>query len=210
MMATRGSYLKALVLIAVGIVIGTAVPGPQPSAAKEVKKTEAPRIGYVNVAKVLRDYKWATGEGARIAKLREEYIAKVKTDRETLGKIQEQHNATVDPELKKALQQQAMTVQRQIEALDKEAQSKLTELSNKTIVTVYEHFREVFAAIAKEQGLDVVEGFPAASNPTDAMSPQVAQLMLQTPALIPFYINPEFDYTEEVIARLNRKYPAGE
>jgi hypothetical protein len=31
--------------------------------------------------------------------------------------------------------------------------------------------------------------------------------MLQTPALMPFYLKPEFDLTAEVVERLNKKYP---
>ena len=35
----------------------------------------------------------------------------------------------------------------------------------------------------------------------------IAQLKLQTPAMTPYYLNPELDLTSEVIARLNKKYP---
>jgi hypothetical protein len=31
--------------------------------------------------------------------------------------------------------------------------------------------------------------------------------MLQTPALIPYYLKPELDLTDDVIERLNKKYP---
>jgi hypothetical protein len=60
---------------------------------------------------------------------------------------------------------------------------------------------------AKDRGLDVVEAFPAAPTPDEKRTPQVAQLMLQTPALVPFYLKPELDVTDEIIERLNKKYP---
>jgi hypothetical protein len=66
MHATRGNWIKAAGLIAIGIAIGVAVPRQLASAAKDTKRPDPPRIGYVNIAKVLRDYKLANQEGRRI------------------------------------------------------------------------------------------------------------------------------------------------
>jgi hypothetical protein len=67
--------------------------------------------------------------------------------------------------------------------------------------------REVVGELAKERGLDVVEAFPSAATPKEERSPKISQLTLQTPDLIPLYLNPELDLTTEVIARLNERYP---
>lgn len=207
MKTAYGSWLKAGGLILIGMVIGWAVPGPQPTVAGDRKRAEPPRIGYVNIAKVLRDYDRANAEGKKITERRQGYVEKVKAERQTLAEATEKYQATDDPQARLALQQQALAIQKRIEDLDKEAQKELTDQSNKTIVEVYEQIRTVFADVAKDHGLDVVEAFPAVSKAEDEKSPQVAQLMLQTPALMPFYLNPAFDYTAEVIERLNKKYP---
>jgi Skp family chaperone for outer membrane proteins len=177
MRITPRNGIKALVLVGIGVAIGVAMPGAQTSNAQEVKKVELPRIGFVNVAKVLRDYKWANAESGRISELRAEYVRSVGMNRSDT------------------------------ESNRRDAESKLSELGNKEIVAVYEHIRDVIAAIAKERGFDLVLGFPAALRPEDEKSPQAAQLMLQSPALMPFYLKPELDFTEEVIERLNKKYP---
>jgi Skp family chaperone for outer membrane proteins len=207
MKVERTSWIKGVVLVGIGVAVGVAMPGAQPSSAKEVKKVEPVKIGYVNIPKVLRDYERATQEGAAITRRREAYIAKVNLERQTLKSLTDKYQETEDGQLRTAIQQQALATQTRIEEIDNEAKEKLTDLSNKTIASVYEQIREEIAGIAKERGLDVVEGLPAATRPEDEKSPEVAQRMLQTPALIPFYLNPELDFTGELIERLNKKYP---
>ena len=111
------------------------------------------------------------------------------------------------PEQKKQLQEQALGIQRQIEDIDRKAQAELTQLSNDTIVRVYQEIKGVIYDIAKTNNLDMVLCYPAASKPEDENSPQVAQLMLQTPALIPFY-HQGMDITEVVVKTLNARYPS--
>ncbi len=100
-----------------------------------------------------------------------------------------------------------MAVQRKIDDVDRQAQRELTALSNETIVRVYQEIKGVIYDIAKTNNLDMVLCYPAASKPEDENSPQVAQLMLQTPALIPFYHH-GMDITEVVTKTLNARYPS--
>jgi Skp family chaperone for outer membrane proteins len=86
---------------------------------------------------------------------------------------------------------------------------ELTKLSNDTIVRVYQQIKGVIEDIAKFNNLDMVLAYPAATKVEDENSAMVATLMLQTPALIPFYHN-KVDITEVVTATLNKKYPSPE
>lgn len=49
--------------------------------------------------------------------------------------------------------------------------------------------------------------YPDASTPEDEKKPAVAQLKLQTPALIPYY-HRNMDITDVVIKTLNTRHPA--
>jgi Skp family chaperone for outer membrane proteins len=207
MRVCNSGWLKAVGLVGLGLAIGLAYDGPRPMNAKEVKKTRAPRIGYVNAPKVLRDFRRANQEGQKVTQRREEYVNRAKEERATLQHLTDQYNATDDGQLRKALQEKALATQRRIEAIDKEAKEKVTEMSDKAIVEMYEQIRVVIAEMAKDRDLDVVEVFPSATRPAEDRKPEVANLMLQTPALMPFYLKPEFDLTDEVIERLNKKYP---
>jgi hypothetical protein len=112
-----------------------------------------------------------------------------------------------DPAQKKAYQEQALAINREIEDIDRKAQAELTQLSNDTIVRVYQEIKGVIADIAKTNNLDMVLAYPAATKPEEENSPQVAQLMLQAPALTPFY-HRGMDITEVVVQTLNARYPS--
>jgi len=209
MSVTSKNGAKALLLVGFGIAIGVAMPGAQPSTAKELKKNDPTRIGYFNVPKTISEFQWAKQEADQLNKIRSGYVDRVNTERQTLANLNEQFKQAGDPQLQSALKEQAIRVQLGIEAIEKESTARITEITNKLLPLIYERFREITSAIAKEQGLDVVEGYPATFKPEDEKSPAIAQLMLQTPALIPFYLNPDLDYTNEIIERLNTKYPPG-
>jgi Skp family chaperone for outer membrane proteins len=165
------------------------------------------RIVIVNIAKVLRDYNKANFLGAEITKKREFYVGQVTKLRTELSDIQKQYQSVQIPEQKRQLEEKAKAVQRKIEDIDRDAQRELTGLSNDTIVRVYQEIKGVIYDIAKTNNLDMVLCYPAASNEKDENSPQIATLMLQTPALIPFY-HQNMDITEVVIKTLNIRYPS--
>jgi Skp family chaperone for outer membrane proteins len=165
------------------------------------------RIVICNIAKVLRDYNKANFQGAEITKKRVAYVNQVNAKREKLAELNKMYNSVADPVQKKALQDQALAVQREIEDIDRRAQAELTQLSNDTIVKVYQEIKGVIYDIAKTNNLDMVLCYPAASKPEDENSPQVAQLMLQAPALIPFY-HSGMDITKVVVDTLNARYPS--
>jgi len=179
-------------------------PAPAPAATPRPQ-----RIVIVNIAKVLRDYKKANTRGADITVKRQAYVTKVNALREQLATVNKEFNMSQVPETKKKLQEQALGIQRQVEDIDREAQLDLTKLSNETIVQVYQEIKGVIADIATTNNLDMVLCYPAASKTEDEATPQVAQLMLQTPAMIPFY-HKGMDVTEVVIKTLNGRYPPPE
>ena len=169
----------------------------------------AQRIVIVNIAKVLRDYQKANDQGADITRKRQKYVTEVQVLREKLAAVNAEFQKAPNPDVKKTLQEQALGIQRQIEDIDRRAQAELTQLSNDTIVRVYKEIKGVIFDIAKTNNLDMVLCYPAASKEEDDNSPQVAQLMLQTPALIPFY-HSQMDITHVVVATLNQRYPGGD
>jgi hypothetical protein len=124
-----------------------------------------------------------------------------------LATINADFQKATNPDVKKQLTEQALTLNRQIEDIDREAKRELMQLSNDTIVRVYQEIKSVIFDIAKTNNLDMVLCYPAATKPEDENSPQVAQLMLQTPALIPFY-HSGMDITKYVVDTLNARYPS--
>jgi Skp family chaperone for outer membrane proteins len=209
---------RILTRLAVVATLGTALALAPPASAQPAGSggaggAPAPaaprpqRIVIVNIAKVLRDYNKANFLGAEITKKRQFYVSKVNALKEQITEINQQFQKATNPDIKKQLQEKALSVQRQIEDLDRQAQMELTKLSNDTIVQVYQEIKGVITDIAKTNNLDMVLCYPAASKAEDDNTAPVAQLMLQTPALIPFY-HRGMDVTDVVIQTLNARYPS--
>ncbi len=174
---------------------------PAPAAPR------AQRICIVNIAKVLRDYDKANMQGHTITEKRAKYVAQVNALREEMARINKLFQESMIPDQKKKYQEQALAMNRQVEDIDRTAQAELTQLSNDTIVAVYSEIKGVIKDIAEVNNLDMVLCYPAASKPEDENNPQLAQLMLQTPALIPFY-HKNMDITAVVIETLNKRFPS--
>jgi Skp family chaperone for outer membrane proteins len=198
----------ATVGAAVGFVPAANAQGTTPASgtAPAAPAPRAQRICIVNIAKVLRDYSSANYKGQLITEKRQAYVTKVNGLREQLVTIQKQHQTSQIADEKKKFAEQALGVQRQIEDIDRQAQTELTSLSNDTIVQVYQEIKSVIKDIAEANTLDMVLCYPAASKPEDESSPAVAQLMLQTPAMIPFY-HRGMDITDVVVKTLNARNP---
>lgn len=199
----------ATIGVALSLTPAATAQGPAGGGAPANTQTRPQRIVIVNIAKVLRDYNKANFLGTEITKKREGYVKQVTALRTQLTEIQKQFQGTTIPEQKKQLEEKARGIQRQIEDIDREAQTELTKLSNDTIVRVYQDIKGVIYDIAKTNSLAMVLCYPAASKAEDENSPQVATLMLQTPALIPFY-HDGMDITEVVVKTLNVRAPGFE
>jgi Skp family chaperone for outer membrane proteins len=187
--------------------VGLACLSPAAFGQGNTTQPRPQRIVIVNIAKVLRDYNKANFKGAEITKKREVYVKQVQALQDQVAAINADYVKATNPDVKKQLEEKARGLQRQIEDIDRQAKRELTQLSNDTIVQVYQEIKGVVYDIAKANSLDMVLCYPAATRPEDENSPQVAQLMLQTPALIPFY-HSGMDITKVVVETLNARYPS--
>ena len=196
-------------LATVGAAAGLASTATAQPGAPAPQSQPSQRICIVNIAKVLRDYNKANFQGQQITEKRQAYVVQVNALREKAVEINKLFQTSMIPDEKKKYQEQALAIQRQVEDIDRKAQAELTQLSNTTIVAVYQEIKSVIKEIAEANNLAMVLCYPAASKPEDEASPQVAQLMLQTPAMIPFY-HRNMDITEVVVKTLNARNPAPE
>jgi Skp family chaperone for outer membrane proteins len=207
--------LVAIAFLSIGLMSATLIMPQSLEAAKDPLKAPPappppPRIAYVNIAKVLRQYEKANEDGAKLTRKREQFVVEIKPIQEEIAQIQRNIQTTNDAEEKDALRKRAVELQRKAEDIDQRAKKILTEITDRTIVEVYQNIKTIIEEIAVERGLDVVEMYPDASTPDEDKKPNVAQIKLQTPALTPIFVRKELLITDEVVKRLNQKYPAGQ
>lgn len=205
----KRTFTRLAAVAMVGVALAWASAQADPPAGGAAPTPRPQRICIVNMPKVLREYKKANFQGAEITEKRQAYVTLVTAKREKVAEINKLFQASQNPDEKKRLQEQALSVQREIEDIDRKAQAELTQLSNETIVRVYQEIKGVIADIATTNNLDMVLAYPAATKPDEENSPQVATLMLQAPALMPFY-HRGMDITHVVIKTLNDRYPSAD
>ena len=203
-------YLSALLAVSGGVLsearaqmpptTGGTTPAPTAQPAR-------PRIALVNIAKVLKEFNKANQDGLAITKRRQTYVESVKPLRDRLAELSKQVQQATNETVRAKLREDALTVNRQIEDIDRRAQEELGALSDKVIVDVYKQIKAAIGDIAAANNMDLVLCYPDASDEKDDNKPAVAQLKLQTPALIPFY-HRNMDITDYVIKTLNARHPA--
>ena len=206
MKANLGYWFRAAVLAVLGVV-GKATPGQPPPNAQAAKEAETPRIACVNITKVLREFQWAEQAAARITARRLEYVRRASAVRDDLARVNKEFPGVARFAVRTDPMRTAGNLHKEVLAIDNAANKELTQLRDATVVDVYSRIRCVIEAVARERGLETVLAFPGAATPEDVGLPPVAQVMLQAPALMPFYVRPELDLTAAVIDRLNTRYP---
>lgn len=198
-------FVLSLTAIAAFSILASDVRGQAPAAP--AAQPQRPRIALVNIAKVLREYQKANADGQNITKKRQEYIDKVRPYQEKMASLNRQLQIQQNPTEKEKLQKEALAMNRAVEDLNGEAQRVLMELTDNTVVEVYQNIKSVINDIAVTNNLDLVMCYPDGNGPEDEKKPVLAQMKLQTPALTPFY-HRGMDITEVVVLTLNKRHPA--
>jgi Skp family chaperone for outer membrane proteins len=201
----------AAVVAGAAFVAGSSVP-PKPlvGAAKpdEARVVVGQKTGYFNMARVMREYKRANSQVARVAERQKRSLATVKGLRDMHADLQRMAERASDPNEKYRIGREIVTVARLIEDFDREQGKAQHERAGEIITEVFKELRATTAEMARDNGLQVVLAFPAPVTPEEAENPMLMELMLKPPAAHPFYLDPSVDYTDDLIQRLNAKFAA--
>lgn len=199
--------LVAATFLSAGTLLGTLIAPRSVEAAKEAEPPAPPRIGYVNTAKVLREFKKAIETGKTLIAKRQEYFEKMKPVQEAIDAKTKELGSAVNANERETLQKELAVLRQEIGKVNQEAQKTLGEMTDQMIGDVYKDIQGVIADLASERKLDVVECFSDATTPEDMKKTTFAQQKLQSTALYPFYVRKELLVTDDVIEMLNKKHP---
>jgi Skp family chaperone for outer membrane proteins len=194
-----------LAITAVGLLAfaaGSAVT-PRPAvAAADREAKPAPRVGFVLLAKVLREARKANKLGGDLNAWRAGLMEKVNTLK---AEVDEKQKAVVTAkfEEKDKLQEEIVAARRQMEDIDRGAQKEFQVRSQKVLLAVYKDVNLTTAEIARDFGLDAVVAFPADPN---TVNPAEIEQLLRTPGAIPLFVDKGCDFTAELLKRMNQKF----
>ena len=199
-MKTALVYLSALASVG-AIAAGTFAQTPPPA-----KSTG--RVAVFNVAKVMRDYqKWQAF--AKI--MNEKRIAAsatiVKT-RESINQKQQQLATEVAPTKKDELTKEIVALTRNLEDSERTLRKQLDDESAGYLKNLFVEIQTCVQAVVQANGFDLVMAYPDALTEEEMKSPMYFDLKLRPNAAMPFYVSPNADMTDVLIATLNARYPA--
>jgi Skp family chaperone for outer membrane proteins len=210
MMHRQRIVLSAAVLFGIGAGAGFGLTQRPSAQARDGVQPPPARSGYVNMAVVLKGFKKGNAVVQELQNLRNHYIEEVNKKRTVISLTQKAMEKLQPSPERDKLEDSITKLQREIQDIDKKAQKELGALSNETLVEVYKEVTGVVADVAKDNGLDVIHSYLAATTEAEKESASVAQLVLQSPAMTPLYLAKHLDFTDEILKRLNEKHPPKE
>jgi Skp family chaperone for outer membrane proteins len=210
----RLSVLAAGAAVVVGAAFVTGAMGPSnpprplvgpPRPDEKVVAVVGQRVGFFNMAGVMREYNRAKTAVARLNDRRVRMSANLVGMRAMYVEAQQTVQKTTDAALREELSAAMLLLTRRIEDDDREINKLLDRQASQVIVGLYDEIRATVVDLARERGLVAVFAYPAPVTPQEAESPVVKELMLKPPAAQPFYLDPAVDYTDEIVRRLNAR-----
>lgn len=161
-----------------------------------------------NVPKVMRDYKKWQYFAAEVNKDRTEKAAILAKKQNEMLDVQNKMKIEPVKAKQDEMAQQIVTLQRQLEDMEKTARKEIDDKSMQHLRTLFGELRQVVDAVATTNGFDLVLAYPDASTPEELSSPMYLEMKLRTPAAMPFYVSKNVDITQVVIETLNKNFPA--
>ncbi len=159
-----------------------------PAAPAEAQSTAAPRFAIIDVQQILRESVAAKGLNKEITEFRNVYQAELRKQEEDLrGADQELTrqrtilSAEVFAQKRQALERRVATLQREVQVKKRALDRSFT----KGLSQIQAELAKVAAEVAEEMGLDLI--------------------FSKTTVVI---VKPEFEITDEVSKRLNKRLPA--
>jgi Skp family chaperone for outer membrane proteins len=110
---------------------------------------------------------------------------------------------------KENIQKEMVRLQRELEDISNEAKANLGKKADDETVQAYKEIQDMASRYAAARGYDLVltyNDFPAGDP--GVFQPANVSRKMQTPPLLPLYVSPGMDITNEVLGTLNQAYPA--
>ncbi|HLW66555.1 MAG TPA: OmpH family outer membrane protein [Gemmataceae bacterium] len=161
-----------------------------------------PRIGMVNLAKLLKEYKEGNAKGAAVMARRKEVLDKVSAKRVKIATLQGELIKSDDQKTRSALEEKIRDLTQVVTDMEKDATQELKEMSDHAVVESYHDIKKVIAEIADANNLDLVWSYVDVIDPKDEQNADLLRARLNIPAATPLY-HKHVDITDQVLKMLN-------
>lgn len=202
-----GLFLALGALCYVGRLSGqTQTPANNPQAAAQPAAPLRTRIAILNLTYVVKNYDKYKRFNEEIKAYIEPFHKKDTDLRAKLDELRKQAGSAPrqgqSPQTEK-LENEARKIQRELEDNAAEIKLELSKRSDNEMKTVYLDICNAAQSYARSHDFDMVFHYTDAVTEQDYFSPQNIARKLNTGALVPLYIQPKMDISEDVVKVLN-------
>jgi Skp family chaperone for outer membrane proteins len=165
------------------------------------------RVGVVNMAYVLKNYKKVEALSAEMKKYITECEAYRKGHRDDIEKLTKAVQDPAQAPNRDANDKKIKQLQREMEDVNTDMQKYLNQRGEEQTVILYREIQEAVKVYAGPHNLDMVLTYydvPDQSDP--AMVNRSMMTKMQQPACMPMYFNPSMDVSAAIVQMLNANY----
>ena len=205
----RRILFSALVVCAVcSLALNVLLAGSRTTTAPKLPADHVaqPRIGMVNMAKLLKEYKEGNVRGAAVMTRRKEALDKISAKRVKIATLQGDLIKTDDQKARLAIEEKIKDMTQVVTDMEKEAVQELKEMSDQAVVESCHDIKKAVAEFAEANNLDMVWSYFEVLDPKDEQNADLLRARLNIPAATPLY-HKHVDITDQVLKMLNDAPP---
>jgi len=169
------------------------------------------KLGLLNMSYVMKNYQKTIALQAEFKEMVQPLINRVKAKQaqyESLGK-----EAQSKPDQRETYERQMIQIKREIEDLNKEAQSQIGKREQELLVALYKEVQDATSRVAQSHGYDIVMHYNDGLTSADYWNPNNIARKMQEGACLPIYYGNGVEISTSVVEVLNQAYakanPAG-
>jgi len=178
-----------------------------PAAPAEAAPAPTMRFRMVNLSYVIKNYKRTDALRAEHTELFKQYDSQI-TELKKL--IEARTKQAQDPQFADkhdALEKEVKRLQREMQDKTEEARQALDKKQGELIVLVYKEVAEAVRTYARQANIEAVFHYNDAVMESDRNSAANIARKMSAGAMMPMFLNPNLDISQDIVNSLNAKYP---
>jgi len=161
-----------------------------------------PRMGLVNMGKLLKEYKEGKVKGDEVLARRQEVIDQINAKHVKITVLQGELLKTQDKKTQTTIQAEIQDLTHTISDMEKEAVQEMKEISDQAVVECYQKIKKTIAAIAEANNLDMVWTYVDFQDVKDEQNADLVRSRINFGGAMPIY-HTHVEITAQVLQMMN-------
>jgi Skp family chaperone for outer membrane proteins len=179
----------------------------EPGAPAEAAPAPTMKMRFVNLSYVVKNYKRMDTLRQETQELVKKYEAQVKEIQDLIDARTKQLNDPQFAAQRDALEKEVRRLTREKTERTEEARMALDKKQGDLVVLIYKEVDDAVRTYARQSNIELVMHYNDAVTDSDRYSAQNIARKMTAGALMPMYMLPTLDISQDIVNALNAKYP---